>query len=200
MNDYCTELIILGCKFFPFSTLSISCHCTMTCKFVKFLLKILLIILLGFFSMWLVIFSSFAAFKIISLTSAILIVMTWVHLFGALCASCTWMSVSFPRLGKFSAIISSNKSSVPSCVSSPSGTHIMWILGHSMLSQRSLKLSSYKFFLFYCFDWVISNILSSSSFMYYLLSPNLLIPSSKFLNLGVFFSSDWFFAYFLVFC
>ena len=34
-------------------------------------------------------------------------------LYGTLCASWTWVNVSFPRLGKFSAIISSNIFSGP---------------------------------------------------------------------------------------
>ena len=36
----------------------------------------------------------------------------WI-LWAVLCASWIWISVSFPRLGKFSAIISSNKFSAP---------------------------------------------------------------------------------------
>ena len=66
---------------------------------------------------------SLAAFKSLSLSLIfdILIIMYLgmdlfgFILFGNLCAPNlqTWMSVSFPRLGKFSAIISSNKSFVP---------------------------------------------------------------------------------------
>ena len=49
---------------------------------------------------------SLAAFNILSLILATLIticfgvVLLWLILFLILCASCTWMSVSFPRLGK----------------------------------------------------------------------------------------------------
>ena len=68
-------------------------------------------------------------------------------LFGALCASHTWLSVCFLRLGKFSAIISSNRSSAPMSLSSP-GTPIIQGLVLLKLSQRSLKLSSFYFIFF----------------------------------------------------
>ena len=47
--------------------------------------------------------------------------------------------------------------------SSPSGTLKMWILVHLMLSQRSVRLSSFLFILFsvFCFATLISTILSS---------------------------------------
>ena len=44
---------------------------------------------------------------------------------GNLCASWTWLSIFFPMLGTHSAVMSSNISSDPSSLSSPSGTHIM---------------------------------------------------------------------------
>lgn len=64
-------------------------------------------------------YETLISFKMVSLTLAILItVYLGVGLFGftlfeTLCASWTWMSVSLPRLGKLSAIISLNKVSVP---------------------------------------------------------------------------------------
>ena len=60
-------------------------------------------------------------------------------LFWTLCASWTCMSVSFPGLGKFSAIISSNKFSASFFLSS-SSTSIKWMLVHLILSQRSLQI------------------------------------------------------------
>lgn len=42
-------------------------------------------------------------------------------LFGALCDSWIWMSISFPALGKFSALISSNTFASPFYISFPSG-------------------------------------------------------------------------------
>lgn len=56
--------------------------------------------------------------------------------------SWSWISVSFPRVGMFSAITSSNKFSILFFLS-PSGTLKIWSLLHLMLSKRSLKLSSF---------------------------------------------------------
>ena len=84
-----------------------------------------------------------------------------------LCVSWTWLIISFPELGKFSAIISSNTFSGPFSLSSPSGTPIMQMLVHLMLSQRSLRLSSSFKILFstFCSAAVIPTILSSRSFI-----------------------------------
>ena len=69
-------------------------------------------------------------------------------LFGTLCASWTWVSISFTKLGKFSFIIFSSGVPIPCSFSSPSGTPMMGMLDCLKLSQRLLSLSS--FFLFYC--------------------------------------------------
>ena len=58
------------------------------------------------------------------------------------------MAISFPMSGKFSTIISSNIFSGPFSLSSHSGTSIM-----RMLPQRSLRLSSFLFVLFYFVPW-----------------------------------------------
>lgn len=84
-------------------------------------------------------------------------------IFGALCASWAWYSVSFPMLGNFSAMVSSNKFSSPLSPSFPLETPIMHMLGHLMLSQSSPNLSPFK------------KILSSAS------SSLMFIPSSVFL-------------------
>ena len=55
------------------------------------------------------------AFNSHSLTFDIL---SWCGPLGTLCASWIWISVSFPILGKFSAIVSSNKFSAPFSLSS----------------------------------------------------------------------------------
>jgi len=68
---------------------------------------------------------------------------------GILCASWIWLTISFPMrelltyypLQIFSWVLS---------LSSPSGTPIiMWMLVHLMLSQMSLRLSSFLFFFSY---------------------------------------------------
>ena len=66
---------------------------------------------------------------------------------GTFCTSWTWLTISFPMLGKFSAIISSNIFSSP--FSPPSGTPTRQMLVHLMLSQRSLRLSSFFFLRLY---------------------------------------------------
>ena len=74
---------------------------------------------------------------------------------GTLWVSWTWVSISFPILGKFSTIISLSVFSWPFFLSSSSGIHIIRMLGHLILSQRCLRLSSFlsvlSFFCHLCF-------------------------------------------------
>ena len=72
------------------------------------------------------------------------------QLFGTLWASWTCVSLPFTSLWKFLAIISSNRFSISCSLSTPSGFPMMWMLLCFVLSQRFLKLSSFKkiFFLF----------------------------------------------------
>ena len=102
-------------------------------------------------------------------------------LYGTLCASWTWLTLSFPILGKFSTIISSNIFSVPFFLSSSSGTPIIQMLVHLMLSQRSLRLSSILFILFslFCSVVVISTILFSRSLIRSCASVILLLIASR---------------------
>ena len=72
-------------------------------------------------------------------------------LFGTLWVSWTWVAISFPILGKFSAIISSSNFSWPFFLSYSSGTPIIQMLGRLTLSQRSLKLSSFLLIFFFFF-------------------------------------------------
>ena len=89
-------------------------------------------------------------------------------LYGALCISWTWVAISFPMLGKFSSIISSNIFLGPLFLSCPSGNPIMQMLVCIMLSQRSLRLSSFLFVLFslFCYAAVNSTIQSSRSLIH----------------------------------
>ena len=105
-------------------------------------------------------------------------------LYGTLCASWTWLAISFSMLGKFSTIISSKIFSYPFFFSSSSGIPIIQMLVCLILSQRSLRLSSDLFILFtlFCSSEVISIILSSSSLIHSSASDILLlIPSRVFL-------------------
>ena len=66
--------------------------------------------------------------------------------------SWTWAAIYFPILGKFSAIISSSIFSWPFFLpSSSSGTPMIQMLGCLTLSQRSLRLSSFLFIIFFFF-------------------------------------------------
>ena len=87
--------------------------------------------------------------------------------------------ISFSMLKKFSTIISSKIFSYPFSFSSSSGTPIIQKLLHLILSQWSLRISS--FFAFFCSSEVIPTILSSSSLIRSSASDILLlIPSSDF--------------------
>ena len=106
-----------------------------------------------------------AAFNIFSLSLifAILIIMCLgVVLFGLIlfwpyCVYWTWMSVFFPRLRKFSALMSSGMLYTAFSFLFASGTSIMQILVHLMLFHKSIQLSSFHFnLLFYHSSSVIA--------------------------------------------
>ena len=77
-------------------------------------------------------------------------------LYVALWASWTWVAISFPILGNFSTIISSNIFSCPFLLSS-SGIPVILNVGCLMLSQRCLRPSSLLlilfFFMVFCFSY-----------------------------------------------
>jgi len=116
-------------------------------------------------------------------------------LYRTLCASWIWLTISFSLLGKFSTIISSKFFSYPFFFSSSSGTPIIRMLVHLILSQKSLRLSSVLFILFtlFCCSDIISNFLSSSSLIHSSASDILqLIPFRVFLiSVIVLFVSVW---------
>ena len=123
LNDNLAGWSILGCRFFPFSTLRMSCHSLLACKIsreksAESYMKVPLYMIFGVF---------LAAFRILylSLMFAILIIICLgvdlfgFILFGTLCASCIWIFVSFCRFIKFSAKILSHTFSTPFSFSSP---------------------------------------------------------------------------------
>ena len=94
--------------FSPFSTLNISCHSLLACRVsaersaVKHMR----------FPLYITCFFSLAAFNILSLclifvsliSMCLGVFLFGFILYGALCASWTWLTISFPVLGKFSTI------------------------------------------------------------------------------------------------
>ena len=102
-------------------------------------------------------------------------------LFGTLCVSWTWVIISFLILGKFSTIISSRIFSWSFFLFSSSGTPIIQILEHFILSWRSLRLSSFLLihFSFFLSDSFISTILSSISLILSSASLILLFVASR---------------------
>ena len=131
---------ILGCKFFPFITWNKSCHSLLACrvsveKSADSLMGVPLYVMCHF---------SLVSFNILSVFHFCQFdyyvswcVPPWAHP--------SWetpcfldLTISFPMFGKFSAIISSNIFSGPYSLSSTSGTPIMWVFVHLILSQRNL--------------------------------------------------------------
>ena len=171
-----------GLQFFfsPFITLNISCHFLLACRVSA---EKSMDNLMGV-SLYVVCWFSLTAFNIFPLC---LIFVSLINmclgmfllecmLYGTLCSSWTWVSVSFPMLGKFSAYSLFNYFLGP-FVSFPSETPIMWMLVCLMLSQRFLRLASFLLMA------VISNHLSFRSLIHSSASfILLLIPSSVFFS------------------
>ena len=113
-----SQLGNLGCRFLSFTTLRISYHSLLACrvsaeKSAEYLMGIPLYVIFCF---------SRAAFNVFSLNlSFVTLVNMCLYVFflrfilyGTLCASWTWVNISFPIFGKFSTINSSNIFSDPS--------------------------------------------------------------------------------------
>ena len=105
---------------------------------------------------------------------------------GTLWVSWTWVAISFPILGKFSAIISLSIFSWPFFLSSSSGTPMIQMLEHFTLSQRSEVVLSFDSFFFFPLCFIYFHHLSSTSLI--LSSASiilLLVPSRVFLILFI---------------
>ena len=116
-------------------------------------------------------------------------------MYGMLWTSWTWVAITFPMLGRFSTIISSNIFSYPFFFSSSFGTPIIWMLMCLMLSQHSLRLFS---FLFYFFSFILFhlNYFHHSIFQliypFFCFSSSLLVTSIMFLiSVIALFIADW---------
>ena len=110
---------------------------------------------------------------------------------GTLCASYTWLTISFPMFEELS-VISSNIFSGPFSLSS-SGTPKIWRLVCLMLLQRSLRLSSFffSFFFLYSVLWQWFPPFCLPGYLSILLQLLLLIASSVlFICSFLFFSSS----------
>ena len=188
LNEILAGYSHLGRKFFPFSTLNISRHSLLACRFAaaRSVLEYM-----GF-PLYVTCCFSLAAFNILSLclvfftliSMCLGVFLLGFILYGTLCASWIWWTICFPMLGKFSTIIYSKIFSYHLFFSSSSGTPIIWMLVHLIWSQRLLRLSSVLFILFtlFCSSEFIFTTLSSISLILSSASDILLlIPSRVFL-------------------
>ena len=132
LNEILAGYSNLGCRLFSFITLSMSCHSALTWRVS---IDRSAVILMGL-PLCVICCFSLAAFNICSLC---LIFVNLINmclgvfglgfiLFGTLWVSWSWVAISFPILGKFSAIISSSIFSWPFFLSS-SGTPMIQMLG-----------------------------------------------------------------------
>ena len=195
LNEILARYSNLGCRFFPFSILNISCHSLLACRIsaersaVKHM---------GF-PLYITCCFSLAAFHILSLCLVFVslismclgIFLLGFILYRTLCASWTWLTIFFSILGKFSTIISSKIFSYPFFFSSYSVTPIIRMLVCLIWSQRSLRQSSVLCILFtlFCSSEVISTILSSRSLIRASASDILLLFPSGVISVIVLFVS-----------
>ena len=146
--------LLLGCIFFLFITLKISCHSFLACQFSVDRSATSLMCLPLYVRACL----SLAALRILSLSLYFASFTRICHaedgfklcLKGVLCASWISMPFSFPRSGKFSAMICSSTPSAPFSLSSSSGIPMIRILFHLIASLSSLILPLY-YWIFYLF-------------------------------------------------
>ena len=150
MSEILATYSNLGCRFFPFSTLNISCQSLLACrvsaersavKYMHFPCMLLVLDAINILSLCLVFVSLMSMRLGVFLLGFILYVI--------LCASWTWLTISFSMLGKFSTIISSKIFSYCLFFSS-SGTPIIQMLVCLILSQSLWNYPQvFSFFLLY---------------------------------------------------
>ena len=207
LNEILVGYSNLGCRFFPSNTLNISCHSLLGCRVSA---KWSAIKCMGF-PFYVTCCFSLAAFNILSLclvfvnlNSMSWCVSPWVYpVWNSLCL--------LDLIDYFLFHVGENFNynlfkifSYPLFFSSSSGTPIIWMLVHLILSQKSLRLSPVFSILFtlFCSSEVIVSILSSSSLICSSVSDILLlIPSRVFLIsvIVLFVSVCLFFFFFLKF-
>ena len=115
LNESLTGENIIGCRLFPFIILNISCYCLLACRvsaeksadnFVGISSYVICCFSLVLLNTWSLTFTNL-------FNMCLGMFLLGFILNGTLCASWTWVTVSSPVLGKFSAFISSNIFSVP---------------------------------------------------------------------------------------
>ena len=117
LNEILARYSNLGCRFSPFSTLSISCHSLLACrvsaersavKHMAFPLYVTCCFSLATFNIL------YLCLVFVSLISMCLgMFFLGFILYRTLCASWTWLTIFFSMLGKYSTIISSKIFSYP---------------------------------------------------------------------------------------
>ena len=152
MNEIVTVYSNLGCRFSPLSTLNFLCYFLLACRVSA---ERSAVKRMGF-PLYVTCCFSLAAFNILSLClvfgsliSMCLVCFSLGLSCMGLCTSWTWLTISFFMLGKFSTIISSKIFLYTFFFLSSSGTPIIQMLVHLILSQRSLKLSSVVLFILF---------------------------------------------------
>ena len=142
----------LGCRLFPFSTLNLSCHSPLAYRVSA---ERSAVEPMGF-PLYVTCCISLAAFNILSLClvfASLIGVCLGVFLLGfilcgTLCASWTWLTISFPMLGKFSTLISLKIFSYPFFISSSSRSPVIQILFDIVPEVSETILSSFHSFYF----------------------------------------------------
>ena len=105
LNEILAGQSNLGCKFFPFITLNILCYSLLTCRFSaeKSAVNLMGIPLYVICCFSLVAFNNFSLPLIFvsQITVCLGVFLLGFILPGNLCASWTWVAISFPMLGNF---------------------------------------------------------------------------------------------------